>query len=107
MTDKKLTSNVEVGGVWYGPSYGNADKAPFDKITNPAAYATPAVETGSGDLRFRADDFGVESGEQPNLRTQAEEAEQQRAEAEQAGRDEIFATSAPSRRSQSASKRQG
>jgi hypothetical protein len=75
---KTLRTNVFVyddetagTGEWYGPDYGNADKAPADKISNPAAWEDPA-DVGNGDFRFRADDFGVESGKQPNLREQAE-----------------------------------
>lgn len=104
MADKTLTSNVFIeddpltgAGTWYGPSYGNADKAPADKITNPAAYGEP-TETGSGDLRFRADDFAAEYGENPpNLREQAEEAEREQAEAEAKAREAIFPAERPAR----------
>lgn len=98
---KTLRTNVFVpddevsgSGTWYGPAYGNADKAPADKITNPAAWEEP-VETGSGDYRFRKDDFSLGDDEDsPALREQAEAELARQAEAEQAGRDVIFGTSA-------------
>lgn len=69
MADRELTSNVEVDGVWYGPSY--PDNKPtgevLGKITNDAAFAPPG---GGVDLRYTAGDFGVEEGEQPSLRTE-------------------------------------
>lgn len=37
----KLAANVNVGGVWYGPAHGNADKVPpavAKEITNPDAW---------------------------------------------------------------------
>lgn len=72
----QLTSNVHVDGTWYGPDYPQNGEPPSGTVTNPAAFATPEEfdvlaagnKPGGVDLRFRADDFGVESGEQPNLR---------------------------------------
>lgn len=65
---KQLTSNVEVDGVWYGPSYPNNEptEAVLERITNPAAFE-PAPG-GGRDLRFTSADFAVEAGEQPHLR---------------------------------------
>lgn len=62
----ELTSNVEVGGVWYGPDYpdNKVTAEVREQITNPAAYEP--VATGTPDNRFRADDFGTEAGEQPS-----------------------------------------
>ena len=69
MADRELTSNVEVDGVWYGPSYPNnkVTAEVREKITNEAAYEPL---NGNGiDLRFTAADFAVqEAGEQVHLR---------------------------------------
>jgi hypothetical protein len=64
---KELTSNVQVGGKWYGPDYpaNEVTSDVLDAITNEAAFAPP-VE-GYGDNRVRHDDFGGQDGA-PNLR---------------------------------------
>lgn len=56
---KKLTSNVYVGGKWYGPSYGNADQVPADvaeQITNPGAWESG--ESPAGEPAARSDEPG-------------------------------------------------
>lgn len=69
MADKQLTSNVNVDGKWFGPSYpqNEATAEVLDQITNPAAFAD--AQPPGADLRTTAADFGVEEGTQPSLRT--------------------------------------
>jgi hypothetical protein len=60
-----LTSNVLVGGTWYGPAYPDntltADVRA--QITNEGAFERPEGQ----DNRFRADDFATEPGATPSL----------------------------------------
>jgi hypothetical protein len=110
MADRKLRSNVYVEGdefgrgQWYGPDYPDNEvtKEVADKITNPAAWEVTTV-VGSGDLRFRADDFAAsgeldKDGSPPNLRARAEAAaaaaspvRDERAELEKLDKDELLA----------------
>lgn len=41
-----LTSNVHVGGKWFGPDYPDAGSPPAGKVTNPAAFADLDEDTG-------------------------------------------------------------
>lgn len=72
---KQLTSNVVVGGKWYGPDYpqNEVTSEVAEAITNEAAFAEKPVVEGYGDNRFRKDDFGVGDDEEaPSLRKQGD-----------------------------------
>lgn len=63
----RLTSNVNVDGVWYGPSYTDAGNPPAGKVTNPAAYEDGQVPKGSA-----AQD---DTGKAPTIERTAHDAE--------------------------------
>lgn len=89
---KTLQRNVTVGSTTYGPSYPQND--PSGVELPDWAYEADPPESGSGDLRFRADDFASEvgDGDVPNLRQRAEAAEAERQAADVASRDVVFGT---------------
>lgn len=83
---KTIQQNVTVEDKTYGPSYPDND--PTGVEIPEWAYEANPPEVGSGDYRFRADDFGEE--DVPNLRAKAEQVAAEREAADAESRGAIF-----------------